>query len=325
MFCFLFFFYLLSPIGCKLWLLTNSGSSIFLVLVIFKLARGSTPPFFLMVFLQQALKSEIPLNNTIFAFHPPALYLGFILITKIRPGFTYYPLMLGLFALGLGGFWSSQELNWGGWWNWDILETSPLLVLIFSLMIIHITNYKMLVYKPIIIYLLTIIFFLNKSGLTVSVHNFVTSKNIKQYWYLYLLFYLMFFIYIPQTIVCLFIISLYITNNTMIFFKYIFFVPLYKPKPKKFNPISFIFHWILILFTLSAFIFNYSNLAIGFCKPYFFHAWNQTTFTNRQVICTYSNFVKVRAGNMLCKLKPTLHQFYCIKNSRTLKISGSVF
>ena len=64
-----------------------------------------------------AAASEAPLSNTLFYIHPVMLIAGVTLcaVSSARSqAVVWYPLLcLGL-AMFLGGFWSSQELNWGG-------------------------------------------------------------------------------------------------------------------------------------------------------------------------------------------------------------------
>lgn len=59
-----------------------------------------------------------PLSNTLFTLHPPLLVISvaasaFCLYHRQASAWSGLSL-LGLAMFG-GGFWSSQELNWGGW------------------------------------------------------------------------------------------------------------------------------------------------------------------------------------------------------------------
>lgn len=44
---------------------------------------------------------------------------------------------ISLFSVYLGSYWAQQELNWGGWWNWDYVELIAFIFLILLLYTIH--------------------------------------------------------------------------------------------------------------------------------------------------------------------------------------------
>lgn len=46
---------------------------------------------------------------------------------------------LSFFSIYLGSYWAQQELNWGGWWNWDYVE---LIAFIFLILLLYITHFK---------------------------------------------------------------------------------------------------------------------------------------------------------------------------------------
>jgi hypothetical protein len=59
------------------------------------------------------------LTNTLFSVHPPLLYVSAALTIasialRTRRLTLYYSLLWGL-SIALGGYWSLQELSWGGW------------------------------------------------------------------------------------------------------------------------------------------------------------------------------------------------------------------
>lgn len=51
--------------------------------------------------------------------------------------YGYMIFIFNIFALFLGSWWAMQEGSWGGWWNWDASETLGLLILFFSLILLH--------------------------------------------------------------------------------------------------------------------------------------------------------------------------------------------
>lgn len=62
-----------------------------------------------------------PLSNTLFLIHPVLLYVSAVRSVITTGGFLSHglcksaPLLLLGLAMGLGGYWSLQELSWGGW------------------------------------------------------------------------------------------------------------------------------------------------------------------------------------------------------------------
>jgi cytochrome c biogenesis factor len=64
-------------------------------------------------------------------------------------------LYINFFALMLGSWWAYQELNWGGWWNWDFVE---LILFIFFIKLV-ILNHKFSFSKTLYIYVYNFVFF----------------------------------------------------------------------------------------------------------------------------------------------------------------------
>lgn len=89
-----------------------------------------------------------------------------------------------LSALVLGGVWAAQELNWGGWWNWDVLETSAALLGVLILMAAHTQANGALAPRMVKVTLTLFtgvaIFILNKVGLGFSIHSFAASPALRR-------------------------------------------------------------------------------------------------------------------------------------------------
>lgn len=144
------------------------------------------------------------LTNTLFLIHPPLLYMSLIyLISCIyrKYGAIRFSYLLWFgFSIVLGGYWSLQELSWGGWWNWDVLECGILYIFIITTIYIHFKYTYVLTwikFKSFIIFYLVLIYgVLNKIGIATSIHAFIASNLIKQYYVLY--FFLLLFIFISK-------------------------------------------------------------------------------------------------------------------------------
>lgn len=125
-----------------------------------------------------------PLSNTLFTLHPPLLVISIVasvLCLYHRQSLLWGGLaLLGLAMVG-GGFWSSQELNWGGWWNWDVLEMGSLFVWVIVAVGAH-TGTGFAVARGFAGLAATTaltFYLLNKTGLGVSIHSFVTSDVVR--------------------------------------------------------------------------------------------------------------------------------------------------
>lgn len=82
-------------------------------------------------------------------------------------------------ALVLGAYWAYQELEWGGWWNWDLIELLNLFIFLFVLNLIHYNRIPSLVTYTlnstlmcvaVVLVMVTIRF-----NVVQSVHNFIST------------------------------------------------------------------------------------------------------------------------------------------------------
>ena len=89
---------------------------------------------------------NLSLINKINNIHPVLLYIVFmkIFIKKYFRKVFLYKYYLGIFiymSLFLGGYWSNQEINWGGWWDWDPIELILFFFNVLLFVYIHLKIY----------------------------------------------------------------------------------------------------------------------------------------------------------------------------------------
>jgi hypothetical protein len=90
-----------------------------------------------------------------------------------------------LFSIFLGSYWAQQELNWGGWWNWDYVE---LIALIFFTIIMYIIHTKKLyvgisyyVFKSKYVFYMCLFYIIVRCDILNSVHSFNSLKILDKY------------------------------------------------------------------------------------------------------------------------------------------------
>jgi len=93
---------------------------------------------------------------------------------KIQSIFFFKIIFIGLF---LGAWWSSQELNWGGWWNWDPVEFSGFILMLVFIINLHyiITYFKVKNIKYLLFLIIILNFLTTRLDLLNSIHNFIVS------------------------------------------------------------------------------------------------------------------------------------------------------
>lgn len=210
------------------WALVQSGFAMVAAIVYQKTNRELIPYVLsvlngIMVFLlfllvgwsnPLALLANVPLEgrglnpllqHPAMAFHPPALYLGYIgfsvpfafamaglmrnkldnewvLTTRRWTLFSWYFLSVGLI---LGGQWAYEELGWGGYWAWDPVENAAFMPWLCGTAFLHsvMIQEKRNMLKIWNIVLIIITFglsilgtFIVRSGVINSVHSFAQSE-----------------------------------------------------------------------------------------------------------------------------------------------------
>ncbi len=145
------------------------------------------------------------LQNPGMAFHPPALYVGYVgcavpfafamaaLITgrlddlwlRLTRRFTLLAWLFLSIGIMLGAWWAYVELGWGGYWAWDPVENASLLPWLTATAFLHSAMLQerrgmFKVWNMVLVFLtffLSILgTFLTRSGFVQSVHSFAASS-----------------------------------------------------------------------------------------------------------------------------------------------------
>ena len=232
------------------------GLVLFSILIIKKWVYNLKNLFFLKKII------NLSLSNGLVLIHPVCIYITYILYIigfifffsyfKKKNKFIYFfkinffkIIFISFVALFLGSFWAQQELNWGGWWNWDFVEIIALIFFIASFILYHNNVYKNYnLYKNYfltLIYYILLFFFLVRVDILNSIHSFNSFLIINNF------FKLIFIIFI-------FILFKFflIKKNNFIKFK----------KTKYFNNFYFLLNIINNIFLLIIFInifYSYNN------------------------------------------------------------------
>jgi len=158
--------------------------------------------YFSMLYSHIPISFIFGLQNVLAIIHPVIILLSYSFFIKFflvfKKVFTWKSLyissQLSLGALALGGWWAFQEFNWGGWWNWDSIETPILLYLI--LVIFYAFHFIFFKNKTIVltlcqnnffILLLILLIFLPRWGQTNSIHSFINSIESYLYYHTWIL------------------------------------------------------------------------------------------------------------------------------------------
>lgn len=125
------------------------------------------------------------LEHPAMAIHPPLLYAGFgcafaaaLIALDGRDAMVWLRRTLAIvtIAMALGGLWSYVEQGWGGYWAWDPVENTSLLVWLGALIAIHVPADQRLALLPWIAVLAGAP--LVRSGSVPSVHSFAEQASV---------------------------------------------------------------------------------------------------------------------------------------------------
>ena len=176
------------------------------ILTLFFLETLNNPPKTNFFFNNWTFNELNPnLTNSLLVAHPIFLYYicacilasfynnfffkKFSFLFRLSNKFNITPLLKIVLSLiisiFLGSFWAEQELNWGGWWTWDLIEVISLSYLIYFIIFFHITiklRTHSLIYVNILINFL-LFTLLVKFNFISSIHNFTTLNTSFQFFF----------------------------------------------------------------------------------------------------------------------------------------------
>lgn len=145
-----------------------------------------------LIYKNAGVDSLFGLVNKLALLHPMCILtsLSFVLycffsntnyFITLKKTTTIFGLLISIFSVTLGSYWSSQEVLWGGWWNWDVVETS----LLFLVLLLFLQNHKkvfILKNENFSLFFITsittllIFLFSNHTPIVSSIHSFVSSS-----------------------------------------------------------------------------------------------------------------------------------------------------
>lgn len=125
------------------------------------------------------------LEHPAMAVHPPLLYAGLactlaaamaVLDGADPTAWLRRTLALVTVAMAIGALWSYVEQGWGGYWAWDPVENTSLLVWLAALIALHLPQRRSLAVAGWVLALLGAA--LVRSGVTPSIHGFAEQASV---------------------------------------------------------------------------------------------------------------------------------------------------
>lgn len=129
-------------------------------------------------------KKKLILNlvyNKIFSYHVLIYVITlYNLITIFLKNKNKQKIIIIFLTILLGMFWSFQEVLWGAFWNWNLIELTIYFILFIIFILTHKKSFYFIKINLFILCAYTIVNF-NHLPLSISVHNFVNNKLLKLY------------------------------------------------------------------------------------------------------------------------------------------------
>ncbi len=216
------------------------------------------------------------INYTLLKINYMKIFNSFNFLNKNYLIYLFISIITSVF---LGAWWAQVELNWGGWWGWDLIEIISLNYLIIVIFLLH-QKQKNLLFNLFIDIFIKIVFFviIIKFNYLDSIHNFVSAGSYTQNFYQLLHMHILLF---------------YISNKIKSFDKFFYF----------FKKIENVFYlcFFLLLHILNIYIY-YEFLLIFFKNNIyilFFFKIKLFIFILFILLCTYTIILTNKAYNIL--------------------------
>lgn len=172
---------------------------------------------------------NVNLLNGIMLIHPLVLYtyygiyISYIInicrYTKdvkiiVKKTNIYTMVAMILMSILLGCWWAEQELSWGGWWSWDLVELIALNFFLLSLIVAHSSSKNTTKEFFVSAKIYYVVFFSSllfvRFNLINSIHNFLNSESQNQF---------LFYIHYTYVVYLIILLLLFICVNKYLFKK----------------------------------------------------------------------------------------------------------
>lgn len=251
------------------------------------------------------------LTNGLLIIHPLILYTFYSLLLSLTVGYYYtlkfnpvkltlfYPYLritnvfyiFGSIALFLGAWWSHQELNWGGFWSWDLVEVFLLITVTYSILIRHYYVYSIRSLATNIFFIVNFFAYIVsvRYNLINSIHNFIAQSN-----FLYKITY---------------VLLILIMVSTYLYLKFIYALQNNKPNNQYLYPIIILesLYVILIVYVSLTYVGFYlmstsSTIFINIVPILIYSIWLSMFITKCTAMCTYLPFIEALLVSSLLKI-----------------------
>ena len=79
-------------------------------------------------------------------FFKHSMFINYSYFYHISKKFFLLTILFFFISIVLGAWWAEQELSWGGWWSWDLIEIISLNFFLIFCFLIHHTKYSLNMY-----------------------------------------------------------------------------------------------------------------------------------------------------------------------------------